>query len=139
MFSGVNVFVVMCKLPDADKLKTPDWPWQGTWDTETLSVARWDVGTGMGTNYTTRMAAHRHNIKSQQSGVMQFVWPWRPMSCYFSPISVIVFSMQNANQGSYSAPFSNNDKPPLPWGQTPPQECCRQGHQMPYINDNGPA
>ena len=45
-------------------------------DIETVSVARWDVGLGMGTNYTTRMAAHRHNIKSQQSGVMQFVWRW---------------------------------------------------------------
>ena len=49
------------------------------WDTadmETVSVARWDVGLGMVTNYTTWMAAHRHNIKSQQSGVMQFVWRW---------------------------------------------------------------
>ena len=49
------------------------------WDTadmETVSVARWDVGLGMVTNYTTWMAAHRHNIKSQQSGVMQFVWQW---------------------------------------------------------------
>ena len=29
--SGVIVFVVMCKLPDADK--TPDWSWQGTQQT----------------------------------------------------------------------------------------------------------
>ena len=31
LFSGVIVFVVMCKLPDADKAL--DWPWQGTWNT----------------------------------------------------------------------------------------------------------
>ena len=56
-------------------------------DIETVLVARWDVGLDMGTNYTTRMAAHRHNIKSQQSGVMQFVWGWH--QDYGSTVSFI--------------------------------------------------